>query len=39
MQTAESLFQRFPSKAELNKIVDDGDTAAISKTLQSVAGD
>lgn len=33
------MFTRFPSKSELDKFADDGDTAAILKTLQVVASD
>lgn len=39
VRSVESLFTRFPSKSELDKFADDGDTAAILKTLQVVASD
>jgi predicted nucleic acid-binding Zn-ribbon protein len=35
----DSLFTRFPSKTELDKFANDGDTGAFSKTLQVVAAD
>ena len=39
VRSIESLFTRFPSKTEIDKFADDGDTGAISKTLQVVAAD
>lgn len=39
VRSIESLFSRFPSKAELDKFADDGDTAAILKTINTVASD
>ena len=39
VRSMESLFSRFPSKAELDKFADDGDTAAILKTINTVASD
>ena len=39
VRSMESLFSRFPSKAELDKFADDGDTAAILKTINIVASD
>jgi len=35
----DSIFSRLPSRAELTKFADDGDTGAITKTLQVVASD
>ena len=39
VRSVESLFTRVPSKSELNKLADDGDTAGILKTLQTLASD
>lgn len=39
VKSMESLFSRFPSKAEIDKFSDDGDTAAILKTINTVATD
>lgn len=39
VRSIESLFTRFPSKSELDKFADDGDTGAILKTLNVVASD
>lgn len=39
VRSVESLFTRLPSKAELDKFADDGDTAGILKTLQVLASD
>ncbi len=39
VRSFESLFTRLPSKAELDKFADDGDTAGILRTLQSLASD
>jgi hypothetical protein len=39
VRSIESLFTRFPSKTELDKFADNGDTGAISKALQVVASD
>jgi hypothetical protein len=39
VRSIESLFTRFPSKTELDKFANDGDTGAFSKTLQVVAAD
>jgi hypothetical protein len=39
VKSMESLFTRFPSKAEIDKFADDGDTAAILKTINAVATD
>lgn len=39
VRSMNSLFTRFPSSTELANMVDAGDIGAISKTLQTVAGD
>lgn len=39
VRSMNSLFTRFPSSTELGAMVDAGDIGAISKTLQTVAGD
>lgn len=39
VQSVETLFTRVPSKAELTKIVDDGDIAAITKSIQTLSSD
>ena len=38
-RSMDSIFSRLPSRAELNKFAEDGDTGAITKTLQVVASD
>lgn len=39
VRSMDSIFSRLPSRGELNKFADDGDIAAITKTLQVVASD
>ena len=39
VRSFESLFTRHPTKAQLEKFANDGDTAAISRTLQNLAAD